>query len=115
MLTNASVSRLATLLSLGLVLILGVGCGSSETEAGAAPGPAAASEGGDVTTEGTLDMLSEDTSGASREAANEGTGGMATGCDEAAVSLVGHFSLTRYPGQDAVGPKTAVRCRRWTG
>ena len=25
-------------------------------------------------------------------------------CDEASIRLVGHYSLTRYPGQDVVGP-----------
>jgi hypothetical protein len=103
MLINASVSRLAAVLSL-VVVVLGVGCGSSETEASAAPGPAAASEGGDVTTEGTADVPSEETRGDSRGATNDGTGGTAAGCDEATLSLVGHFSLTRYPGQAAVGP-----------
>jgi hypothetical protein len=96
---RAVVVRRLPALSLLLVPLLALGCGSREPEVSAASGPGAASEGGDV---------SDDNEGASSGAAQEADDGTAdtagSRCDEAAVTLTGRFSLTRYPGQDALGP-----------
>ena len=74
---------LTLLPSLALLAALGCG-GSSATETRETSD---ATEGGETSaTEGAETMPPADT------------------CDEASIPLVGRYSLTRYPGQDAVGP-----------
>ncbi len=68
-----------------LALLAALGCGgSTATEA---TETSDATEGGETSaTEGAEPVPPADT------------------CDEASIQLVGRYSLTRYPGQDAVGP-----------
>lgn len=80
---------LTPLTSLALLVALGCG-GSTATE----------------TAESHEATATRDATEASEANATEGAENMppTDTCDEASIRLVGHYSLTRYPGQDVVGP-----------
>jgi hypothetical protein len=74
-----------------LTLLAGLGCG----------GPTAPE-----TAESHEATATRDATEVSETRATEGAEIMpqTDACDEASIRLVGHYSLTRYPGQDVVGP-----------
>ncbi|MCA9578136.1 MAG: hypothetical protein KC668_22035 [Myxococcales bacterium] len=79
----------ARALSLMFTLVMTHGCGPRPPAHESSEGAASGGEAGDGARTGA--------------SAPEG-GGSPDACDPSLVSLVGRFSLTRYPGQDDVGP-----------